>query len=67
MKSCRRAWNVAYRLHPRDIPAANPFAKMGLQASSGIVPEATYQELVAAVAQADHDGMPSLAAALMVT
>jgi hypothetical protein len=67
MKSCRRAWNVAYRLHPNEIPAVNPFARMGLQGSSNLVPEATYQDLIAAVAQADKDGMPSLATAMMVT
>jgi hypothetical protein len=30
MKSCRRCWNVAARLHPKDVPVINPFAKMGL-------------------------------------
>jgi hypothetical protein len=67
MKSCRRAWNVALRLHPKDVPLVNPFAKMGLVDSSGIVPEARYQELIEAVAAADRLGMPSLGTALMVT
>ena len=28
MKSCRRAWNIAHRRHPKIVLAANPFAKM---------------------------------------
>jgi hypothetical protein len=67
MKPCRRAWNVAARLHPRDVPQANPFAKMGLVASDGTVPKATYGELLEAVAAADRLGMTSLGTALMVT
>lgn len=67
MKSCRRAWNVVFRLHTTIVPAVNPFAKMGLKSSGGVVPEATYPELQTAVRQADQMGMGSLAAALMVT
>jgi hypothetical protein len=66
MKSCRRAWNVAWRLHPKDVPALNPFARMGLIASDGMVPEAHYGELLEAVA-ADRLGMASLGTAMMVT
>jgi hypothetical protein len=67
MKSCRRAWNVAWRLHPKDVPALNPFAKMGLVESAGTVPEADYGELLEAVAAADALGVASLGTALMVT
>lgn len=67
MKSCRRAWNVAWRLHPKDVPATNPFARMGLVNSDGMVAEATYGELLEAVAAADRLGMSSLGTALMVT
>lgn len=67
MKSCRRAWNVAMRLHPKDVPALNPFSKMGLVASEGSVPEAAYGELLEAVAAADAAGMPSLGTAMMLT
>jgi hypothetical protein len=67
MKSCRRAWNVAVRLHPKDAPAANPFAKMGLVSRTKPVEAATYADLLAAVAQADAMGFPSLGTALMVT
>lgn len=67
MKSCRRAWNVALRLHPKDVPALNPFARMGLIAATGMVPEAHYGELLEAVAAADGLGMASLGTAFMVT
>jgi hypothetical protein len=67
MKSCRRAWNVARRLHPKDVPAENPFARMGLVESAGTVAEASYEELLQAVAAADTLGMPSLGTALMLT
>jgi hypothetical protein len=67
MKSCRRAWNVALRLHPKDVPALNPFSKMGLVASDGMVPEATYGELIEVVAACDRLGMASLGTAFMVT
>src|SRR5258706_14987 len=67
MGSCRRAWNVAMRLHPKDVPAANPFAKMGLVSRTRSVAAATYADLLAAVAQADATGLPSLGTALMLT
>jgi hypothetical protein len=67
MKSCRRAWNVTMRLHRCIVPAANPFARMGLVASAGTVAAATYGDLLAAVAHADAMGFPSLGTALMVT
>lgn len=67
MKSCRRAWNVVLRLHPKDVPALNPFSKMGLVASDGVVPEASYGEMLEAVAAADAEGMPSLGTAMMLT
>jgi hypothetical protein len=67
MKSCRRAWNVAWRLHPKDVPALNPFARMGLLEPDGTVPEADYAELLEAVAAADALRLASLGTALMVT
>ena len=67
MKSCRRAWNAAMRLHPRDVSDLNPFSKMGLIGSTGIVPEARYSEMLEAVAAADELGMPSLGTAFMLT
>jgi len=66
MKSCRRAWNVAMRLHPKEVPA-NPFAHMGLVSHHRTVAAASYTDLVAAVAQADAMDLPSLGTAMMLT
>ena len=66
MKSCRRAWNVAMRLHPKEVPA-NPFAHMGLVSHHRTVAAASYTDLVVAVAQADAMGLPSLGTAMMLT
>jgi hypothetical protein len=66
MKSCRRAWNVAKRGHPKDVPD-NPFAHMGLVSHHRTVTAATYTDLVAAVAQADAMGVSSLGTAMMLT
>jgi len=66
MKSCRRAWNVVARLHRNEVPP-NPFAGMGLISSGGMVKEATYADLLAAVAQGDAMGLFSLGTALMLT
>ena len=41
MKTCRRAWNVAFRRNPGKVPALNPFAKMGLHSSDRETPTAT--------------------------
>src|SRR5262249_55629091 len=62
MKSCRRAWNVVGRLHRADVPP-NPFAGMGLVSSGCMVKEATYADLMAAIAQADAMGLFSLGTA----
>lgn len=67
MKSCRRAWNVALRQKPKVVPALNPFSKMGLVASDGMVTEAHYPELLEVVAACDRLGMPSLGTAFMLT
>ncbi len=67
MKYCRVAWNVVQRLHPQDVPAVNPFAGLRLEQRSREIEAATYGDLLAAVAQADAMGLPSLGTALMVT
>jgi hypothetical protein len=67
MKSCRRAWNIAHRRHPKIVPTANPFAKMGLKGPSRVTPTASYPDLVAIVRKLDETGAPSLGTALMVT
>lgn len=66
MKSCRRAWNIVARLHRTEVPP-NPFVGIGLISSGGMVKEATYADLLAAVAQADAMGLFSLGTALMLT
>jgi hypothetical protein len=47
MKSCRRAWNVAARRNPGNLPQVNPFAAMGLESSDRETPTATFDELQA--------------------
>jgi hypothetical protein len=66
MKSCRRAWNVAGRANPGKVPASNPFARMGLQASSRETPTATYADLQAFRAKATEMGRSSLATAALI-
>lgn len=63
MKSCRRAWYAMARLHPGEVPAQNPFAKMGLKSKERETPTATLAELRAFVAQADAMGRASLGTA----
>ena len=66
MKSCRRAWNVALRRHPRKVPMLNPFAKMGLMSSNRETPTATFAELQAFRAKAVEMGLSSLATAALI-
>lgn len=66
MKYCRLAWNTVQRLYPKEVPV-NPFAGMRLEQRSREVEAASYGDLLAAVAQCDADGLPSLGTALMVT
>lgn len=66
MKSCRRAWNVAFRAHPKIVPAHNPFAKMGLENASKPTPTANFDELSAFVAACDRLGRASLGTAALI-
>jgi hypothetical protein len=66
MKSCRRAWNIALRRHPRKVPLLNPFAKMGLVSSDRETPTATFAELQAFRAKAVEMGLSSLATAALI-
>ena len=54
-------------MHPKDVPAANPFAEMGLVSRPKPVAAATYWDLLAAVARANAMGLPSLGTAVMLT
>ena len=66
MRSCRRAWNVAFRRNSDKVPPINPFARMGLQSSNRTTPTATYAELQAFRAKAVAMGSPSLATAALI-
>ena len=67
MKSCRRAWNIAYRQEPTIVPKDNPFSKMGLDETSKPNIAATYEQLKAFVAKADEIGRSSIGTAAMIT
>lgn len=66
MKTCRRAWFVVKRLHPREVPDVNPFSKMGLKSSEQETPTATIEELRAFVGMADSVGRASLGTAAWI-
>jgi hypothetical protein len=66
MKSCRRAWNVASRRNPGNVPLINPFARMGLESSNRETPTATFAELQAFRTKAIELGHPSLATAALL-
>jgi hypothetical protein len=66
MKSCRRAWNIVFRRHPKLVPHINPFAQMGLQSSDRETPTASYEELQLFRAKAVEMGLPSLATAALI-
>ncbi|MGO9631405.1 MAG: hypothetical protein ACLPXW_20770 [Xanthobacteraceae bacterium] len=66
MKSCRRAWNVGLRRHPRSVPMPNPFAQMELVSSNRQTPTATFAELQAFRATALEMGLSSLATAALI-
>ena len=67
MQAGRRAWNVTGRLHPKFVPALNPFAKTGFKAPrGGASMEATPSELHRFMAEADRRGQPSMAVAALI-
>jgi hypothetical protein len=66
MKTCRRAWNVAFRRNPRKVPTVNPFAEMGLESYNRETPTATFSELEIFRAKACELGYPSLATAALL-
>lgn len=66
MKSCRRAWNVVARKHPKKLPVVNPFATMGLESSDRETPTATYEELQTFRAKAVEMGLSSLATGALI-
>jgi hypothetical protein len=68
MKACRRAWNVADRIHrgTKTVIPANPFSKMELKSTSRETPTATYDELLTFRAKAKELGLGSLATAAFI-
>jgi len=66
MTVCKRAWNVARRDRPREIPLDNPFAKMGLAYKAKATRPVTHAELVRFVAAADKAGEGSIGTAAMI-
>ena len=66
MKSCRRAWNVVKRAHPKHVPNLNPFAAMGLTEGSQPVPEANFEELRLFVRAADRQGETNIGTAAWI-
>jgi len=66
MKSCRRAWNIAFRRQPQKVPTLNPFAGMGLESYNRETPTATYDELMSFRAKAREMGYRSLATGALV-
>ncbi|OAF17939.1 hypothetical protein [Bradyrhizobium neotropicale] len=66
MTVCKRAWDVAHRIHPSVVPASNPFKGLEIEYQPRQNRSATLAELNQFVAAADADGSPSLGAAAMI-
>jgi hypothetical protein len=63
---CKRAWDVANRVHPSVVPAANPFKGVETEYEPKQNRAATHEELMQFVRAADADGTPSLGTAAMI-
>ena len=66
MKVCQRAWNVAWRDKPGEVPAINPFAKMDLEYEAKLTRPVSHAELVKFVEAADKEGESSIGTAAMI-
>lgn len=64
--TCRKAWDVAQRRKPRDIPVANPFAGVDVDRTSKETTPASYEELLRFCDQAIEMGWPQMAFAARV-
>jgi len=72
MVACRRAWFVGRRAREKDVPAINPFSRMGLKArapnqAARETPTATWEELVAFRRKANELGYRSVATAALLS
>lgn len=71
MTACRRAWFIGQRAEEKQVPALNPFAKMGLKKRrpgelARETPAATWDELVVFRKKAVELGYTSIATAALV-
>jgi hypothetical protein len=66
MQYCRRAWNVARRDKPDQVPFANPFAKMDIEYTAGAMRPVSHLELMRCVNAADDAGEWSIGTAAMI-
>lgn len=66
MTVCKLAWDVAHRVHPTVVPAANPFKGVEVEYEPKQNRAATPEELNQFVRAADEDGTASLGTAAMI-
>jgi hypothetical protein len=66
MQYCRRAWNVARREKPDQVPLDNPFTKMDISYTAKRTRPISHAELVRLVAAADAAGEASIGTAAMI-
>jgi hypothetical protein len=66
MQYCRRAWNVARREKPKEVPLDNPFVKMDISYTAQSTRPVSHAELMRFVAKADELGEPSIGTAAMI-
>jgi hypothetical protein len=72
MTACRRAWFVGQRAQETEVPAINPFSRMGLKARAlgqpvRETPTATWDELIAFRVAANKLGYGSVGTAALLT
>jgi hypothetical protein len=60
------AWDIAHRVHPNVVPAANPFKGVDVEYEPKQNRAATLEELMQFVRAADEDDTPSLGTAAMI-
>ena len=66
MQVCRRAWNVARRDKPRDVPLDNPFMRMDIEYKPKRTRPVTHAELERFVRAADEANAGSIGTAAMI-
>ncbi|QIG91988.1 hypothetical protein [Bradyrhizobium sp. 6(2017)] len=66
MRVCQRAWNVALRSEPKEVPSQNPFQKMDLEYKATPTRLFGHSDLQKFVAAADIVGERSIGTAAMI-